>query len=123
MAAAAAQQAGLADRVQVVAGDFLQSVPAADLYLLKWILHDHNDEDCIAILANCRIVVMERQLGRVDDPGLAALVDLNMLVMSNGRERTAAEYGKLFEAAQLRLEKVTALQAPMGPWSIIEAAL
>ena len=129
MAAAAAQEAGLADRVQAVAGDFLQSVPAADLYLLKWILHDHSDEQCVTILSNCRkalrsagrVVVMELQLGGLDDPGLAALMDLNMLVILNGRERTATEYRKLFEAAGLRMTKSEPLQAPMGPWTLMEA--
>ena len=131
MAAAAAKEAGLAERVQAVAGDFLQSVPAADLYLLKWILHDHSDEKCVTILTNCRealraggrVVVMELQLGGLDDPGLAALMDLNMMVILNGRERTAAEYRKLFEAAGLRMTKVEPLQAPMGPWTLMEAVV
>ena len=128
-ASAAAERAGLSDRVQAIAGNFLESVPPADLYLLKWILHDHDDAQCVTILSNCRkalrpggrVLVMELQLGNLDDPGLTALMDLNMMIILNGRERTAAEYGLLFEAAGLRMTKTTPLKAPMGPWTIMEA--
>ena len=123
VATAAAERAGLSSRVQVLAGDFLQSVSPADLHLLKWVLHDHDDERCAAILSNCRkalhpcgrVLVVELQLGSQNDPGSTALMDLNMLVILNGRERTAAEYSTLFDRAGLRMTKSTPLQAPMGP--------
>ncbi len=126
---AASSQAGLRERVHVIAGDFLTGVPEADLYLLKWILHDWNDADCTAILANCRramrpngrVVILELQLGEIDDPGLASLMDLNMLVVLNGRERTRRDYDALLEAADLRIVRVTRVDAPLGPWSLIEA--
>ncbi len=125
----AAQRAGIGGRSVALAGDFFESVPEADLYLLKWILHDWDDEHSIKILQNCRramrpggrIVVMEIQLGEMDDPGLSALMDLNMLVVLNGRERTTREYSKLFADAGLRLTKATPLQAPLGPWNVLEA--
>lgn len=53
-ARAAAREAGLQERFSVVAGDFFVSVPAADYYLLKWILHDWSDDNCVRILRNCR---------------------------------------------------------------------
>ncbi len=125
----AAQQAGVGGRATAIAGDFLESVPEADLYLLKWILHDWDDAHSIQILKNCRramrpggrVVVMELQLGEMDDPGLSSLMDLNMLVVLNGRERTTREYAELFSNADLRSTQVTPLQAPLGPWSILEA--
>jgi O-methyltransferase len=73
-------QKGLAERTKVVGGDFFQSVPSADLYLLKMILHDWDDESCIRILKNCRaamtsggrIAVVEMIVGELSDPGPAA---------------------------------------------------
>ncbi len=129
-AAAAAERLGLVDRVSVVAGDFFEFVPEADLYLLKWILHDWDDAACIRILENCRramrpggrVAVIELQLGGMDDPGLTSIMDLNMMVMLTGRERTAEEYGALFKAAGLHPVRVTALQTPFGPWNVTEAA-
>lgn len=125
----AAQRLRLAQRLSVVTGDFFESVPEADLYLMKWIMHDWDDDKCIRILGNCRrsmrpggrVVLVELQIGEMDDPGLSSLMDLNMMVVLNGRERTSHEYGQLFEAASLRCTGVTQLQAPLGPWSVIEA--
>jgi SAM-dependent methyltransferase/precorrin-6B methylase 2 len=114
-AAAAAERLGLADRFSALAGDYLESVPEADLYLLKFVLHDHDDASCIRILDNCRramrpggrISVIELFLAETAKAELASRWDLNMLVVLGGRERTVAEYAKLFAAAGLRLEKVT----------------
>ncbi len=125
---AAARKAGCSDRTHVVGGDFLEAVPEADLYLLKWILHDWDDSDCIKILRNCRrsmrpggrIIVLELKLGEMDDPGVSSLIDLNMLVVLNGRERSASEYEAAFAAAGLRITSVTTLHAPLGPWSLFE---
>jgi hypothetical protein len=93
----------------------LESVPEADLYLLKFVLHDHDDAACIRILNNCRrsmrpggrIAVIELFLAETAKAELASRWDLNMLVVLGGRERTIAEYGKLFAATGLRLERVT----------------
>ncbi len=128
-AEAAARKAGLSRRTKVVAGNFLEAVPESDLYLLKWILHDWDDSDCIKILSNCRrsmrpggrVIALELQLGEIDDPGLSSLMDLNMLVVLNGRERSAHEYSDLFAAAGLRMTRVTPLKAPLGPWSVLES--
>ena len=65
--------------------------------------------------------MLELQLGGMDDPGLTSLMDLNMMVMLTGRERTAGEYGTLFPAAGLQLVRVTALPTAFGPWNVIEA--
>ena len=120
-AVAAAEKAGLQRRLSVVAGNFFDSVPAADLYVLKYILHDWDDAECIRILENCRramrpggrVAAIELHLGEADEPGFAPLVDLNMMVMVTGRERTASEYGALFAAADLRLANVTPTRSGM----------
>jgi hypothetical protein len=102
-----AAERGLADRFTAVAGDFFDAVPAADLYLLKMIMHDWNDEQCIRILANCRAaasgvrraLVVEMVIGEIGKPDFATLVDMNMLNISNGMERELTEYDALFAAS------------------------
>lgn len=114
--------AGVAARVERRGGDFFASVPAGgDVYLLKHILHDWNDEECVKILRNVRasmapegrVVVVEMLVGGEGPPSPAPLMDLNMLVMLTGRERTAEEFAGLFAKAGLRLSKVTPTPSPM----------
>lgn len=117
---------GVADRCDIVAGDFFTSVPdGADLYLLKSVLHDWDDDRCATILRNCRaamndtarLVVVEFVLPEriTEDPALlpAVLLDLIMLAYAGGRERTEMEFARLLEQAGLRLELVSRLEA--GP--------
>lgn len=111
---------GLGERVECVGGDFFASVPSADVYLLKHILHDWDDERCTLLLSHCakamrpggRVVVVELVLPDVDQPGLAPLMDINMLALVPGRERTQAGYAKLFEAAGLKLANVIQTKTP-----------
>ena len=87
--------------------------PAADGYLLKSILHDWPDDECVEILRTCRrgldrggvVLVVEMVLGRPGYEVEAAFSDLNMLVLPGGRERTEQEYAALFDAAGLRLTR------------------
>ena len=110
----------------MVGGDFFEAVPAADLYLLKFILHDWEDEECIKILSRCReamlpggrLAVIELVLGELSDPGFGALMDMNMLAASPGQERSLDEYDALLAAAGLRR---TAVSATGSPQSVIEA--
>jgi O-methyltransferase domain len=116
--------AGLTDRCEVVAGDFFQGVPAgADCYLLANVLHDWDDTRAIEILAHCRqavtrhgrVLIIERLIP--DDPAEAVpalLSDINMLVVSGGRERTNSEYGELLEAAGLRPGIIRPVTFPYG---------
>lgn len=117
-AADALQRAGVADRCEIVAGDFFERVPpGADLYLLKSTLHNWDDERAIRILANCRdamsrggsVVAVERVMPERAGRGDAALIrsDLNMLVALSGRERTAGEFRRVFEGAGLEMGSVT----------------
>ena len=113
-AAAAAREDGLQDRFTTVGGDFFESVPPADLYVLKYVLHDWDDESCVRILKNCRaslkeggrVVVIDYLVGELGTPGLPALMDMNMLIMTGGKERSIDEFDELFEAAGLRRTSV-----------------
>jgi hypothetical protein len=129
-AVAETAQKGLTERAEVVGGDFFQSVPSADLYLLKMILHDWDDERCVKILKNCRAAmtpggrmrVVEMIVGELSDPGPAALMDMNMLAAVPGQERSLteydAEYDALLSAAGLRR---TAVLPTRSAQSVIEA--
>jgi len=121
-------EAGVADRCQVAAGDFFTGVPAdADVYLLANVLHDWDDARSVQILANCReamasggrVLIVERLIP--DDPAAALpvlLSDLNMLVLTGGKERTNTEYAALLTEAGLLPGRVIPVSPPYG---IIEA--
>ena len=113
---------GVANRCVVVAGDFFESVPpGAELYILKSILHDWDDERCVTILRNCRDAMQDSaRLAIVEillpeqvsaDPGLvpATLLDLIMLTYAGGRERTEREFAALLAEVGLRLDRKLAL--------------
>ncbi|MCT0225356.1 acetylserotonin O-methyltransferase [Synechococcus sp. CS-1328] len=120
----------LEGRFQVASGDFFHSVPAgADAYLLKHILHDWGDDACLTILGHIRaglapggrVLILEQVIPPGNDPAPAKMLDLNMLVMTEGgRERTPGEYAQLLERAGLRLEVITATPSPI---SVVEAVL
>jgi hypothetical protein len=109
-------------RTEVIGGDFFQSVPVGDLYLLKHILHNWDDESCIRILSRCReamrpggrIMIIELVVGDFKDPGVAALMDLRMLTAHGGRERSLTEYDVLLEAAGLRRRAIAQSDTPVG---------
>jgi len=118
---------GLSSRCRVMEGDFFKAVPRADIHILKWIIHDWDDEQSVRILSNCaralerngRVILIERVLPEDERPSYPALADLNMLVLLPGRERTTKQYAKLFEAAGLRLVRVSETASAM---QIIEAS-
>ncbi|MER6147543.1 methyltransferase [Streptomyces hirsutus] len=106
---ASAAALGVRDRFSFVGGDFFEQVPPADVHLLKFVLHDWDDESCVRILRNCRkalrpggrVLVMELLVDKVGTPGLEPLMDLNMMALSTGRERSLDEFENLFERAGL----------------------
>ncbi len=117
--------AGCADRCDVVAGNAFESVAHGhDAYLMKWVLHDWNDDHCRQILASCRramrdgaaLIIVERVLPQSGAPARDAasmfLSDLNMLVLSEGRERTESEYRSLLRTAGFELTRVVATATP-----------
>jgi O-methyltransferase domain/Dimerisation domain len=119
-------RAGIADRCSCVAGDFFHGLPdGGDTYLLSQILHDWDDDHCIAILTQCRqalpehgrVLVVEMLVPRGPEPSFAKWNDLHMLAVAGGAERTAEEYSALFAASGLALARV--LRTSAGP-SVLE---
>jgi hypothetical protein len=109
-AQAKAAEAGVSDRFTAISGDFFESVPGADLYLLKTVLHDWNDDDCVRILRNCRAsarlgaraIVVDNIIKDIGGPAFGPLSDLLMLVTLPGRERELDEFDALFAASGWR---------------------
>lgn len=121
------EAAGVADRVERVGGDFFESVPpGGDLYTLKWIVHDWDDARSVAILENCRramgpgarLVLVETVIPPGNAPSLGKFLDLNMLAITGGKERTEREFAALLEASGFRLSRVIPTRSPV---SLIEA--
>ena len=115
-------EAGLADRCEVVAGDLFDVMPAgADVYLWKFVIHSLDDDDAARALRRCRdagrpdsrIVVIEGTVAPGDDRTMFTDMDLRMLILGHGRERTLEEYRALAERAGLSVGKVT--PTPDGP--------
>ena len=111
--------AGLSDRCEAAGGDFFRAVPGgADAYLLKYILHDWDDERCIAILRVCRraiaaegrLLVVELLIPPGNAPSFAKSQDVNMLVNLGGQERTEREFASLYAAAGFALVRTIRLQ-------------
>ena len=123
-AQATRQASDVADRCEVVSGDFFQGVPqGADRYFLANVLHDWDDARCVEILRNCRhamapgarIVIVERLFPDHDGDVVPTLLsDINMLVLTGGQERTNAEYGKLLSAAELTIASAQPIAFPYG---------
>jgi hypothetical protein len=120
------QAAGLADRCQVVGGSFFESVPGgADAYLLRHIIHDWDDERSTCILRNIhrvlgdggRLLVVESVIPAGNDPCFGKLLDLTMLVIPGGQERTREEYEQLFASSGFRLTRIVPTKAEV---SVIE---
>ena len=115
-------------RSEKVAGNFFEAVPAGgELYTMKMILHDWTDDECHKILSNIRksiapggkVAIVEMVLGPGKEAPFKNFLDLNMLVMTGGRERTEAEYRALLEKAGFRLNRVVHTASLM---SIVEGA-
>jgi SAM-dependent methyltransferase len=118
--------AGLADRCDVVAGDFFDSMPeGGDAYVMKSVIHDWDDAKSVRILENCRRVmpaggtlllvegVLPARMERSPINQIFAGSDVNMMLNVGGRERTDAEFRALFEAAGFGLQRIVATQSLM----------
>jgi orsellinic acid C2-O-methyltransferase len=129
-AAAFLHRSGVAQRARFIPTDFFQSVPAgADCYLLKYIIHDWDDGDCVAILRNVRsaagaaaVLIIERIVAERTEqtPAHATVIcgDINMMVATGGVERTENEYRQLLGSAGFELARV--IPTPSA-FSILEA--
>jgi SAM-dependent methyltransferase len=118
---------GLSQRCDLVSGDFFEAVPeGADLHLLKQIVHDWDDERATLLLRNChralapagKLLLVEMIIPPDNRPSPAQSMDLNMMVILGGRERTEEEFERLFQATGFQLERVIPTHSP---FSVIEA--
>jgi O-methyltransferase domain len=112
--ASALRQEPISQRCEIIGGDFFKGVPAgADAYMLKGIIHDWNGEAALKILKNCRraihpdgrLLVVEAVLTRSTDPA-TALMDMLMMVLTSGRERTESEFRSLLQEAAFSIVQV-----------------
>jgi SAM-dependent methyltransferase len=103
-AAPVLDEAGVTDRVRTHGGDFFVEMPAgADAYVLSQVLHDWDDDQAASILATCRramppdgrLLILEHVLPETTEPDPALLLDLHMLVLLGGRERTETAWRSL----------------------------
>lgn len=120
------QASGISDRCQLAGGDFFQAVPlGGDAIIMKWIIHDWNDEQSVAIMKNChralpengKLILIEAVVPEGNEPHFSKFIDLNMLVMTGGRERTEVEFRRLYEASGFRLTRIVPTKSP---FSVIE---
>ncbi|HYH68721.1 MAG TPA: methyltransferase, partial [Urbifossiella sp.] len=118
-------EAGLADRCRAEGGDFFRALPAADAYVMKHIIHDWPDDRATTILRNCRaaarpgarLVLVEMVIPPGNEPSPGKLLDLEMLVIASGKERTEEEYAALLAGAGWRLTRIVPTRSPA---SVIE---
>lgn len=120
---------GIASRLEYVGGDMFESVPSADVYVVKHIIHDWDDERCIRLLKNChqsmrgkgRVICVDAVLPPMGDisGAPAKILDLNMMVFIPGKERTRAQWEALYQAVGFRIRTIAPLDDNYGT-SIIE---
>ena len=114
---------GVASRCETVGGNFFRSAPAGgDAYILKHIIHDWSDDECVTILKHChagmtdggKVLIVEMVVPERNAPGVSKFLDLEMLLFLSGRERTTAEYGTLLKRAGFEMSRVVPTQSPYG---------
>lgn len=112
---------GLTDRCRVVAGDFLASIPEkADACILKSVIHDWDDQQATTILRHCRqaagsggrVLLAEMVIPPGNGPHVGKLLDLEMLIMAGGLERTEAQFRDLLAGAGFRLTRIIPTASP-----------
>ncbi len=117
----------IAPRVDIQSGSFFEHVPTADVFIMKNILHDWNDEKCQLILSQCRqamqpssrLLIVEMVIGTPTDL-MGAFYDLHMQVVLGGKERTAGEFSALLQRVGLKLNRIIPTKSPV---KIVEASL
>lgn len=109
------EAAGLGERCQLVTGDFFQAVPSgADAYVMRHIIHDWNDEKSLTILRNChavmspgnKLLLVESVIPPGNDPFMGKFLDLTMMLIPGGKERTEDEYRELYDKAGFDLVRI-----------------
>ncbi|MEW6125820.1 MAG: methyltransferase [Acidobacteriota bacterium] len=121
------EEAHLTNRCEAIGGDFFEAVPAGgDVYTLKTIIHDWDEQRAIKILKNLhramkddgKLLLIETVIPEGNEPSFSKLCDIHMMVMTGGRERSESEYAKLFAKAGFKLTRVVSGEFLI---SIIEA--
>lgn len=120
----------LASRLEYVPGSMFESVPPADVYILKHIIHDWNDEECVRILRNChramesngRLICVDAVLPPMGDTSGAPskLTDLAMMAFITGKERTRVQWERLYKESGFRIASITTPRADNLGASIVE---
>jgi hypothetical protein len=117
---------GVSERGELIGGDFFTSVPTGgDAYILKHIIHDWSDDECVTILRHChkvmpaggKILIVEMVIPEPNVPSISKLLDLEMLLFLTGRERTEKEYGELLGQAGFDLQRIVPTPSP---YSVVE---
>jgi hypothetical protein len=119
---------GVADRCRTESGDMFTGVPRGDAYIMKHIIHDWDEERATVILKNIRaaldpsrggrVILLESVLQPGNEPDLGKIIDLEMMMMPGGRERTADEFRALFDGAGFALTRIERTESPL---CVIEA--
>jgi hypothetical protein len=112
--------ADLSQRVEIQSGNFFEHVPAAEVLIMKNVLHDWNDEKCQVILSRCRqamqpssrLLIVEMV---IDSPAdlMGVFYDMHMQVILGGKERTAGEFGALLQRAGMKLNRIIPTKSPV----------
>ena len=111
-------------RVSYVGGDFFKDpIPPCDAYMLMMVLHDWSDAEGIAILQNIRrtaprgakVLIIEGVVDEAERGYFLVDIDIEMMALTTGRERTAKEWASLLEGAGFRLERIL----PVAPWTAL----
>lgn len=117
---------GVEDRCEIVGGDFFQTAPAGgDVYVLKHIIHDWSDDECVTILGHChrgmtsggKVLIVEMVVPEPNVGGISKWLDLHMLLFLTGRERTESEYRELLDRSGFELARIVPTNSP---YSVIE---
>jgi hypothetical protein len=123
-----AERMGVADRCEYIGGDMFTSVPPADAYFMKMIIHDWNDDESVQLLGNLRATVtpegrvflVEHVVPGPESPHFAKLFDIHMMCWGTGRERTVDEYRTLLERSGWTY--VQTLYPQAGAMAVVEGA-
>jgi hypothetical protein len=123
-----ASKFGVEARCSYVGGNMFKEVPAADAYMMKMILHDWNDDECIKILSNIhksspengRLFIAEHLVPGPETPHFSKLFDIHMMCVASGKERTVNEYSSLLKRSDWKY--VQTLNPSSGLISVVEAS-
>lgn len=115
------------EKCQLISGDFFDDITIqADTFIMKQVLHDWNDEECVSILRNCcqtmngqaKLLIIERLIGAAGQTVLTHNLDITMMTVPGGRERSEQEYANLLDQSGMKISRTI----PMGlEMNILEA--